>query len=302
MKKNRKDPTHRYILATQNGSLRQETMSGGLWRDTYHFLMENSWTTLIAVLSFLFFFLNFVFALLFYWGSDCLAQSNGSFADAFFFSVQTLATIGFGHIYPKTFYANIIVTIEAFVGTLGTAVMTGLIFAKFSIPKAKVLFSKHLTLTTHNGQPVLKLRLANSRGNQLVEGRLTVSVLMNEVNAEGEFLRRIRDLQLDRNTTSVFVLSWLVTHSINSESPLFKMSAEDMKAVDLQIIVSFVGLDDTSGQTMHARHLYRFTDIAWNHRHVDFFGTEENGRRYLDYSKFHQIEPDSKSVASSINP
>ena len=302
MKKRKKDPTRRYVLVTKSGALRQESISGSLWRDTYHFLMENSWPTLIGFLAFIYLVLNLIFAILFMLGGNCLGESDGSFSDSFYFSVQTLATIGFGHLYPKNGYANFIVTIEAFVGTLGTAVMTGLIFAKFSIPKAKVLFSKHVTITTHNGKKALKLRLANNRGNQLVEGRITVSVLMNETNSEGEFLRRIRDLQLDRNTTPVFVLSWLITHIIDESSPLYDLSADQFDKNDLQIIVSFVGLDDTSGQTMHARHLYRHRDVAWNARLADFFGTDSDGRRYLDYSKFHQIEPDKISSESSINP
>ena len=282
----------RYVSFTSEKGLTQNRAKFQIFSDTYHFLMETSWLNVVVLLAISFAGINFIFGLAYLECGDGIGNSaNTSLLDSFFFSVQTFATVGYGFWYPKNNCANAIMSFEAFVQMLGTALITGLVFAKFSVTKSRVLFSNHIILSKHNKLPVLRFRIANARGNQIVEARISVTLLLNETNEEGEFIRRLHDLKLDRQTSPVFGLSWLVTHEIDSASPLWAMGGDDLKAREAQVIVSLVGIDNTSSQTLHARHLYLEKDFFWNVKFVDILGKEADGRRFIDYSKFHKLCP-----------
>ena len=282
----------RYISLSPETGARQVLSNRGALKDTYHFLMEASWLTVIGIMALLFLAVNVLFGLLYHMGdTHTLGNLPGNtFLEDFFFSVQTFATIGYGYWYPQSTYSNIVMTLEAFTQLVGTAVMTGLIFAKFSIPKAKVLFSHYVVMSKVNGQMALRLRLANARGNQIVEAKITVTVLVNETTDEGEFMRRLHDLELDRTTTPMFALSWLVTHHIDNMSPLHNMTDQDFVTKDLQIVVSLIGIDGSSSQTIHSRHFYTMDKIKCNSKFADIILSDENGKRYIDFNNFHTIE------------
>lgn len=262
------------------------------WGDPYHLLLTISWPQFLALVIAAYFAANTVFALAYLAGGpDITNEQPGSFADAFFFSVQTMATIGYGVMTPRTLYANILAVIEALSGLLGFAIVAGLMFARFSRPTARVLFSRVAVVRPFDGVPTLMFRVGNQRHNRILEARVRVSLLQDEQSAEGDFMRRFHDLRLVRSQTPVFGLTWTVMHPIDGRSLLSGLTAEDLKKVEAEILVTLTGLDETFGQIVHARHSYAVGDIHWNMRFVDIIGPEEDGERAIDYTRFHDIAP-----------
>ncbi|MBE9033970.1 ion channel [aff. Roholtiella sp. LEGE 12411] len=262
------------------------------WRDPYHLLLTIPWTAFLALIAVLYVATNTLFALAYLAGGDCIENARpGYFLDAFFFSVQTLASIGYGAMYPKTTYANTIVTIEAMAGLVGIAVMTGLAFARFSRPTARVLFSHVAVITPHEGVPTLMFRAANERRNQILEAQMRVYLMRDEVTVEGQFMRRFHDLKLLRSQTPSFMLSWSAMHPIDEYSPLYGMTPESLIQTKTTLVISLSGIDETVAQVVHARHHYSANDILWNYRFVDIIHYTDEGHRYIDYNEFHDILP-----------
>jgi inward rectifier potassium channel len=262
------------------------------WRDPYHLLLTIPWAGFLLIICLSYIAINIIFALAYWLGGDCIANARtGSFLDLFFFSVQTLASIGYGAMYPKTLYSNIVVTIEAMIGLVGIAVMTGLAFARFSRPSARVIFSRVAVITPYNGLPTLMFRTANQRRNLILEAQMRVYLMRDEITTEGEFIRRFHDLKLLRNQTPSFTLSWLALHPIDETSPLYGMSAESLIQTNTNIVISVSGIDEAVAQVVHARHQYTAHDILWNNRFVDIFHHTSDGHRYIDYKYFHDVEP-----------
>lgn len=262
------------------------------WRDPYHLMLTIPWTGFLTIISLAYLATNALFALLYSLGGDCVANARpGSFLDKFFFSVHTLATIGYGDMYPKTNYANSIVTVEALVGIIGVAVLTGLAFARFSRPTARVQFSRFAIIAPYEGMPTLKFRAANRRRNQILEAQMRAYLMRDEINADGQFIRRIHDLQLHRNQTPSFALTWLVLHTINESSPLYGMTPESLAETNAAIAITLSGIDETVTQLVNTRHLYSANEIVWNSRFVDVIYHTSDGHRYIDYSYFHDVEP-----------
>ncbi|MGI0489907.1 ion channel [Pantanalinema rosaneae CENA516] len=262
------------------------------WRDLYHLLLKMSWGGFISLIVVAYLMGNTLFALAYLAGGDCIANAQpGSFPDAFFFSVQTMATIGYGAMYPKTSYANILVAIEALVGLLGVALATGLMFARFSRPTARVLFSQVAIVTPLNRIPTLMFRAANQRGNQILEARLWVTLIREETLPEGYTMRRIYDLNLTRNHTPFFALSWSAMHPIDPASPLYGETPASLAESHAEILVTLVGTDETVSQSIHARHSYPVHSILWNYRFVDIFHRAPDGRQSINYALFHDVVP-----------
>jgi inward rectifier potassium channel len=258
--------------------------------DLYHFLLVSSWSRLLMMLALLYVASNCLFAIAYLVAGDSIQGGRpGSFADAFFFSVQTMATIGYGNLLPRTLWANILVTLESLVGLLGLAVLTGLIFAKFSRPTARVLFSRVAVIALWDGVPSLIFRMANQRGNQIVEARVHVVLARNETTAEGEVFRRLHDLDLIRNQTALFALSWTAIHPISDASPLYEATQASLAESEAEIIVSLTGLDESFSETVHARYSYRAGDIVWGARFVDVLSHLPDGRPQIDYTRFHDV-------------
>jgi len=259
--------------------------------DLYHLLLNARWSSLLASFAAYYVIANTLFALLYLAGGDDIANArHGSFSDAFFFSVQTMATIGYGLEAPQTLYANVIVAIEAFVGVVSFALATGLFFAKFSRPTARVLFSKLAVISRRDGVPSLMFRMANERANQIVEGRVQVSLARTETTVEGEEVRRFYDLALSRTRSPLFVLTWTVIHPITADSPLAGATRESLLASEGEIIVSVTGVDETLSQSIYARWSYVPDEIVWDARFVDIMSTLPDGRRHVDYTRFHEVE------------
>jgi len=280
------------IVKTRRFDIIRKGVSHSNWRDPYHLILTIDWPGFFGLTVASYVATNALFALLYLAGGDSIKNARpGSFLDAFSFSVQTMATIGYGAMYPQTDYANILVSIEALVGLMGVAMVTGLMFARFSRPTARVLFSNVAVITPHNGVPTLIFRTANERRNQILEAQIGVSLLRNEVTTEGESMRRFYDLKLVRNQTRNFSLSWTVMHQIDESSPLYGETAESLIEAEMDIVVTLTGLDETVSQTIHARHYYLSEEVLWNMRFVDIFYTKPDGRRVIDYNRFHDVTP-----------
>jgi inward rectifier potassium channel len=262
------------------------------WKDPYHFLLTLNWWQFIGLMLLIFVGINSLFALLYLLQPNAIANAKpGDFGDAFFFSVQTMGTIGYGVMSPQTLYAHSLVTVETFVGMLGVAIVTGLMFARFARPTARVLFSDVAIIQLYHGHPTLMFRMANQRQNQIIEAQLRASLLVDQTSPEGYFMRRFYDLPLVRSQSQFFSLTWIAMHTIDDDSPLVNLSLADLEAVNGLILVSLVGLDETFSQTVHARHVYSPQDLQWDMHFVDVLMLDEAGQRYLDYRRFHQVIP-----------
>jgi inward rectifier potassium channel len=264
-----------------------------LRRDLYFYLMEGPWARVFVVFAFLYLVSNVFFAALYSLEPGCIVtRGPHTFLESFFFSVQTMSTIGYGAMNPLTPYGDAIVTAEAAFGMLGVALATGLIFAKVSRPVASVLFSDSLVVTQMHGEPVLSFRVGNARGNDIADATLTMTVVKRELSPEGHHLRRLHDLQLVRARNPLFVLTWTVMHRIDERSPLYGCDWEDLSKDVFSFIVTMTGHDSTYAQTVYARHTYRPQDVRVGHRFVDVISQLEDGRLMIDYDHFHGTEPD----------
>ena len=275
-------------------------------KDIYHFLLRRSWMAFFLVVASGFLCANALFALLYVAQPGGIQNARpGSFEDAFFFSVQTLATIGYGGMAPVTRYAHVVVTCEALIGILSVALVTGITFSKFARPTARIEFSDRMVVTSRNGVPHLMFRLANWRQNQVLEAQLRLAILLTETTAEGETLRRPHELTLTRDRNPLFSLTWLAMHKIDDSSPLHGPGAlERLQAQKAQLFVTLYGVDETVGQNIHARHRYELADIVWGGRFHDLLTDLEDGTRLLDYRVFHQIDmvEDSGRVVAQPAP
>jgi len=291
-----KKPRLSLLLGLSSKTLSSRVVRKGIsrfdWGNLYHWLLNLSWLKYLALASLSYVISNTLFALMYLAGGNCIQNARpGSFIDAFFFSVQTMATIGYGGMSPANTYANIVVSIEALVGLLGVAMVTGLAFARFSLPTAKVLFSRVAVISPHDGIPTLMFRTANERRNSIVEAQLWATLIRNEITAEGQFMRRLHDLQLVRSRSPIFALTWTVMHPINEMSPLYGLTPEKLAEQETEILVTMTGLDETVSQMIHARHSFVAREILWNMRFVDIFSRSSDGRRVIDYNQFHDVTP-----------
>jgi inward rectifier potassium channel len=232
---------------------------------------------------------NALFACLYLIFGGVDGMAHGSFADAFFFSVQTLSTIGYGGMTPKSTAANVIVTIEAFFALGLVAVSTGLIFARFSRATARVMFSRVAVITDFEGAPTLMFRAANQRGNQILEAEVTMNLLRQVSTQEGHTFRRFQELRVERARTPMFALTWTVMHTIDESSPLYGATAEDLKTWQAEVVIVMSGADDIFAQRIHARHSYLPEEILWNQRFEDVLSIDERGNRIIDYGRLHDV-------------
>ncbi len=264
------------------------------WADGYHALIATTWPRFVAVLVLAYFSINLVFAILYEIVPGAIANARpGAISDDFFFSVQTLATIGYGIMYPQTLYGNVLVAIESTCGILLLPVVTGLVFAKFARPTARVVFSDRALMTTRDGVPSFVFRMANLRRNQIVEARARVVLARNETTREGDRIRRLHDLPLVRSESPLFALTWMATHRITPDSPLAGATAASLVESNAEIVISLTGIDETLSQTIHARWSYLPHDIVWGGRYADVLTDLPDGRRRVDYSRFHDISHDA---------
>ncbi|AOK28079.1 MULTISPECIES: ion channel [Burkholderia] len=261
------------------------------WRDLYYWALKVSWPAFFAALAALFLVNNAIFATLYSLGDAPIAnQSPPGFAGAFFFSVETLATVGYGDMHPQTVYAHCVATLEIFAGMSGIALATGLVFARFARPRAKILFARQAVVRPLNGQLTLMVRAANARQNVIAEARAKLRLMRRERSPEGYTLMKIHDLKLVRSEHPIFLLGWNLMHVIDESSPLFGETPESLAAGSAMILAMIEGSDETTAQMMQARHAWEHDAIRWHHRYVDIMSVVD-GMTHIDYAYFDEIEP-----------
>jgi inward rectifier potassium channel len=266
------------------------------FRDVYHrFLRAPWWAGLVAIVA-AFLLLNAGFAGLYLLTGGLAHARPGSFADAFYFSVQTMGTIGYGAVYPVSPLANLLVVAEAVVGLLVTAVGTGLVFTKFSQSNARVVFSHKVVITPMDGVPTLMFRVGNERANQIIEAIIRVVFVRTERTKEGATFYRMYDLPLARERSPAISRSWTALHPIVPGSLLYGQTPATMKRDEVELIVTLVGIDDTSLQSVHARRRYTDDQIFWGAQFADILSEDEFGELVIDLRKFHEILPSEPSA------
>ena len=268
----------------------------GRWHasDIYHRLIKLSWPRLTAVFVLLFLMFNLAFALLYSLDPtgidvDGTRINAPAYWRAFFFSIDTVAMIGHGNRHPLSVVTNILMVIEVTCGILFFALVTGIFFSRLSRPTARVLFSNVAVICEVDGIPTLMIRAANQRHNLIFEARAGVSLVRDEL-VEGATFRWFRDLELERSSTPVFMLTWTIMHRIGPDSPLAPHVLHRQLPHDAEILVVLSGTDEGSGQTIHARWAYRPDDIRWNARFEDIIGVRPDGVRTIDYRRFHTVK------------
>jgi inward rectifier potassium channel len=274
----------------------REILTQGLrpavFQDLYHFFMTVSWPQLFATIAAFFLSFDVLFGCLYYLVPGCIANLNPpGFAGAFFFSVETLATVGYGEMHPQTLYGHVISMIEIFVGLMTLALITGLMFARFSRPRARFLFAVNAVVRPIDGKLTLMFRAANARLNVIQEASAQLRMLRDEVTEEGFRIRRITDLSLVRAQHPVFILGWTIMHVIDDGSPLKGKSADSLNAAETVFILSLSGTDVATGQMLMARNEYPSTAIRWNQSFRDVLEVDDDGTLQFDYRKFNEVEP-----------
>ena len=267
--------------------------------DVYYGLLKSSWRWLLATIALIYVSINACFALVYLVFGGIEGARRGSFADAFFFSVQTMATIGYGAMHPRTPFANILVTLEALIGLLGVAMATGVLFAKFARPVGRLIFSNVAVISMREGVPSFMFRVANERANHVMEATLKASIVRDEVTSEGEKVRRWYELPLVRNSSPIFALTWTAIHAIDSTSKLFGETPESMRRSRTEIVITLWGTDATLASTIYARHSYVPAEVFFDCKLADILSFDGEGKRVIDFHKFHDIVPVTTPVDAS---
>lgn len=261
-------------------------------RDLYHGLLRVPWWAAMATIVGGYLALNVLFALLYLASDGIHGARGGSFADAFFFSVQTMGTIGYGSMFPETQAANTLVVAESVTGLLATALATGLVFARFSLTRARVVFSTRVAIGPMDGVPTVMIRLGNERRrNQIVDAHFRLTLSRTTRTAEGVTMYRTIDLPLVRSSAPVMTRSWTVQHRITEDSPLHGSTPESMLEEEAEISLALSGTDETSLQPIHARKLWFAREIIWGARLADVLSETADGNMLLDLRRFHDLEP-----------
>lgn len=256
-------------------------------------LVDTTWPRFLLIVLTAFLAINILFAGTYLaLGIDRLQGAEpamGAFANAFFFSVHTLTTVGYGNVYPKGFGANIMAAIEATAGLMVFALATGLLYARFSRPSARILFSDHALVAPYQDGHSLQFRITNARSNVLMDLEARV-LLMTVDNVDGRLKRDYFDLPLERRKIYFFPLTWTIVHPVDSESPLYGKTREDLARLAAEILILVQGFDDTFSQVVHARYSYRHDEILWNTKFLPAFHVGAKGDLVLDVGRIHEIQ------------
>ena len=261
------------------------------WRDAYHVILTWSWPAFAAFVFCVYIAINLVFAALYLLGPNSIAEmAPGSVSDAFFFSIETLATVGYGHFYPLSLYGHIIATLEIMVGMFGLAILTGVIFVRFSRPTAKIRFSKHAVISPFDGVPALMVRIANLRHQAMMQAHFHMILVRSDITVEGEEVRRFFPLKLTFDHLIAFPAVLTLRHRIDQTSPLYGMTAEDFERHDVRIIVSIVAIDTVIPAPIESAGDYNYDHIEWGRRFVEIYQENEQHQWTVDYGRIDETE------------
>jgi len=263
-----------------------------LFSDAYVQLLAMPWSRLIFLIVGMYVLSNLIFANIYYLNLPGINGARpGSYQDVFFFSIQTMSTIGYGHMSPASLFVNIITSIEALWGFCYFATTTALLFARFSHPTSRVTFSDVAVIGPDNGKTHLSMRLANQRNNRIVNPRVELFLLRSEKTEEGRQFRRFYDLKLVRNHVPLMQMTWSILHPIDEQSPLFGITQDQLREMEAEIIISLTGMDETLSQTIHTRHSYIADEIICNAVFEDVLHRREDGVVQVNFDLFHTVKP-----------
>lgn len=263
-----------------------------LWEDFYHRALTISWPHFFGIAIGIFLLFNVLFALIYQIVPGGVANENPrGIAGAFFFSVETLSTVGYGDMHPQLLYTHVVATAEIILGIGNIAVLTGLIFSRLSRSRAKILFGKYAVVRPIHGKPTLMMRAANMRLNLISQASAHLHLVRLHTTPEGYRLRRIEDLALVRDRHPVFRLSWSLMHVIDEQSPMHGATVESLRESEATILLEIEGVDETTSQPLVAMHEWAIDEVRWNHAHADLVRRGENGVYVIDYTVFHDVFP-----------
>lgn len=261
--------------------------------DPYHLALTAPWPYFALGVFVLYGVVNLVFAALYVAQPGCVANMRpGSIADAFFFSLETLATVGYGEMAPATVYGHAVAAAEIVIGMAFTAITTGLIFVRFSKPKARILYANNVVITRHNGKPHLIMRIGNRRTTMLTNTAMRVHALLHETTREGQTYRQACELRLVRPTAPIFPLTLTIMHEIDEHSPLHRYDLEGLAQTDIRLFLSVEARDPALAATVYDLKTYRGADILYGRRFVDTVLTAMEGGIVVDLTRIHLTEPD----------
>ncbi len=262
--------------------------------DPYHTVLTLSWTRFFILLLFAFFVVNMFFGTI-YWliPGSVVNTSHENFLNYFFFSIETLATVGYGVMSPANLAGHIVASFEILSGMVAVALVTGIVFVRFSKPTARILFSDVAVIRNFEGNRVLMIRIANERYNQIVEATAKLNLVRMEINTQGERFLRIHDLPLVRERSPVFRLTWTLIHTIDTSSPLFGQEPEMLAETYSRITLNVTGQDETMAAPVFASKIYEAEDLAFDYRFVDILNITSDGQRIINLTKFHNIVEDT---------
>ena len=275
----------------QAPNVRRIGAPGDFARDLYHLILVQRWGGFYGILISLYLLANVVFATLYWLQPGGVAESDNSWGNAFYFSIETIATVGYGVMHPVTLYTHLLSIVEILFGVLAVPVATGMTIVKFARPTARVEFSRKAVVTTFDGAPVLMFRVANARSRGVLEAHVKITILRSLRTAEGMTMRRVVDLKLLRDSNPMFVLSWTMIHPLDEDSPLHGLSPKDWIDEDLVITCIITGIDEVSSGNVHARYTYYAEDIAPGQTFQDIISIRADGTVVLDFTRFHDTIP-----------
>jgi inward rectifier potassium channel len=262
------------------------------WRDTYQWLLALSWPQFAALIAGIYIVINLIYAEFYALGGECIAgMTHGSYVEAFFFSVQTLATVGYGHWYPQTVYGHVVTTVEIINGMFGLAVMTGLIFVRFSRPAARILFSRPIVIGTLNGRPTLMLRVGNLRAQSMVEAEFRIMFTRDEPILEGDTFRHFYNLKLHFDRLISFPAALTLRHTIDEQSPLYGETPESLQASRALFTASVVGIDPVIPAAVQTQMDYNWRDVRFGERFVEIYTDSGDRKLTVDFGRLHDTEP-----------
>lgn len=265
------------------------------WRamlNVYYRLLTMRWPTFLGLVVAVFLGLNTFFALCYQaCGPDSISGAEPGFRRAFFFSLHTLTTIGYGHVTPASLGADVLVLIESLTGVIGFAIITGIVFARFSRPYADIVFSDNAVVAPYRDGQALMIRVANRRSNQIIELQAKIFFAMLDTKSKTP-KRLFEKLTLERDSIPFFPLSWTLVHPIDESSPLHGLSADDLERCGAEAMVLLTGIDETFFQTVHTRSSYKAHEIVWDVRFSNMFERHTSGvPRLVDVARIHDFEP-----------
>jgi inward rectifier potassium channel len=265
------------------------------FRDPYHLAVTLTWPRFFLALFAADLIINTIFALLYLIEPGSVANTRpGSFTDMFFFSMETLATVGYGVAAPVTLYAHIVASAEILCGLTFTALVTGVIFVRFSKPKGKILFADKAVVTVYNGRPTLMVRVCNGRLTLLGNASAHITAVLREESPEGHSFRRVHELKLERNRLTVFPLTWTLIHEIDEHSPLFGITSSFLAENNLWLVAFIEAHDHALGVVVNNMQDYGNDAILFGTRYQDVVTVDAEGRTNLDLTRLSAVEPDER--------